>query len=145
MLGLRLEEIVIGAIIGVASAWIVLPVRSTAVLRRRIADALAALSDALDPANPTRTSDAFVAALARVEQTAPPFRVARTFAGRFRSANPAEWIDALADCRAPAIALIDARATPGNVRKAVGAARRAMREPSDLLPALRELRHALVT
>jgi uncharacterized membrane protein YccC len=77
LLGLRLEEIVIGAIIGVASAWLVLPVRSTAVLRRRIADALAALSDAFDPANATRSSGAFVAALARVEQTAPPFRAAR--------------------------------------------------------------------
>ena len=143
MLGLRLEEIVIGALIGVASAWIVLPVRSTAVLRRRIADALAALSDALDPANATRTSDAFVAALARVEQTAPPFRAARAFASRSDNANPADWIDTLAGCRAPAVALIEARATPGNVRKAVGAARKALREPSALLPALRELRDAL--
>ena len=50
---------------------------------------------------------------------------------------PAEWIDALTACRARAIALIDARATPGNVRTAVGAARKALRKPSELLPALR--------
>lgn len=49
--GPALEEIVIGALIGIAAAWFVLPIRSTTVLRRRIADALAALSDALDPAN----------------------------------------------------------------------------------------------
>jgi uncharacterized membrane protein YccC len=58
----RLEEIVIGAFIGVATAWFVLPVRSTAALRRRIADALATLSDALDPATPVRVPDDFSAA-----------------------------------------------------------------------------------
>jgi Fusaric acid resistance protein-like len=59
----RLEEIVIGAIIGVASASFVLPVRSSAALRRRIADALATLSDALDPGTSVQMPDEFLAAI----------------------------------------------------------------------------------
>jgi len=139
----RLEEIVIGAIIGVAAAWFVLPVRSTAVLRRRIADALAALSEALDPAKPERASDAFVAALARVDQVGVAFKASRLFASRIGCANPADWIDALMACRAPAVALIDAGETPGTIRKLVGAARKAVQQPPELLAALTELRRAL--
>ena len=139
----RLEEIVIGAIIGVASAWLVYPVRSTAVLRRRIADALAALSDALDPAIPERTADSFVAALDQVEQVAPAFKASRVVTRWLKPVHPADWVDALFACRHPAIALIEEGATPGNVRKAVGAARKAMREPEGLLPALLALRDTL--
>ena len=139
----RLEEIVIGAIIGVAAAWFVLPVRSSAVLRRRIADALAALSDALDPSNDERTPDDFVAALDRIEQVAPAFRAGRFASKSFRAIQPADWIDALANCRAPAVALAVAGRTPGAVRKAVGAARRALREPAELSPALSELARTL--
>jgi len=141
----RLEEIVIGAIIGVAAAWFVLPVRSTAVLRRRIADALAAFSDALDPSRTERTADDFVAALDRVEQVAPAFRASRLVTRRFRALQPADWIDALAACRAPAIALVGAGATPGAARKAVGAARKALREPTELTATLNELRQAVAT
>lgn len=139
----RLEEIVIGALIGVGCAWFVLPVRSTAVLRRRIADALAALSDALDPARSTRTADAFAAAVTRVEQVAPAFRASRRATRWFRSAHPADWIDALVACREPALALIKTGETPGASRRAVGAARKAVREPGELLAALADLRRAL--
>jgi fusaric acid resistance family protein len=139
----RLEEIVIGAIIGVAAAWFVLPVRSTAVLRRRIADALAALSEALDPAKPERAPDAFVAALARVDQVGTAFKASRFVTSRMRRANPADWIDALMACRMPAVALIDAGETPGTIRKLVGTARKAVQQPSELLAALTDLRRAL--
>lgn len=139
----RLEEIVIGAIIGVASAWFVLPVRSTGVLRRRIADALAALSDALDPAIAVRSSTAFVDAMAGVQQMAPAFRASRVVTRRFREVQPADWIDALLACRTPSLALIERGETPSSVRRTVGAARKAMREPVQISPALRELHHAL--
>ncbi len=92
----RLEEIVIGAFIGVAATWFVLPVRSTAVLRRRIADALATLSDGLDPASPTRTPDGFIAAVAGVKQMAPAFQAARMVTRRFRSMQPADWVGCVA-------------------------------------------------
>jgi uncharacterized membrane protein YccC len=139
----RLEQIVIGAVIGVASAWLVLPVRSTGVLRLRIAQALAALSTALDPATPERSSAAFVAAMARVEEVAPAFRAQRLLTRRFRALQPADWVDALGACVAPAVAAIDGgKAVPG-LRAEVGKARRAMREPAEVLPALQALKAIL--
>ncbi|MBD8873221.1 FUSC family protein [Rhodanobacter sp. DHB23] len=136
---LRLAAIAVGAAIGVATAWLVLPVRSTDVLRRRLADALAALGEALDPAVERRDAAAFVRALDDVESLAPAFRVARMLGLR----QPADWIDVLTTCRAPAVALIGQGATPGHVRRAVGAARQALREPERLLDALKTLRDAL--
>jgi hypothetical protein len=140
----RLEEIVIGAIIAVGAAWFVLPVRSTDVMRRRIADALSAFSESLDPDMPSRESSRFVSAIDRVEQIAPAFRASRFATGRYRATQPADWVDALVACRAPAVALIDQRQTPGDVRKAISAARKAMREPGKILEALQKLRNVLV-
>lgn len=142
ILRLRLEEIIIGALIGVAVAWLIYPVRSTMVLRRRIADALLALSDAFDPATAS-TPDSFVASLASVEQVAPAFKASRLLTRPFKPVHPADWIDALLACRAPAIALIHQQAAPAHVRRAIGAARKAMREPETLLPALRALGDSL--
>jgi hypothetical protein len=142
-MALRLAAILAGAAIGVAVAWVVLPVRSTDVLRRRLADALAALGEALDPATMPRNPARFIHALDAVGSLAPAFRAARTLGRRPRWRLPAGWIDALAGCRAPAVALIEQGATPGSVRRAVGAARQARREPERLLPALEALRDAL--
>jgi hypothetical protein len=141
MLWPRLEEIVVGAIIGMAAAWFVLPIRSTDVLRRRIADALAALSGALDrqPENP----DAFVAALHAVEQIAPAFRATRHIAHRVRPERPAEWIEVLLDYREPAAKLIEQGHAPPNVQRALAHARRSIREPAQILPALQQLRMCL--
>jgi Fusaric acid resistance protein-like len=47
LLRTRLEEIAIGAVIGIAAAWLVLPVRTGDVLRRRVAESLAALNGIL--------------------------------------------------------------------------------------------------
>ena len=144
MLGPRLLAIVAGALIGVAAAWFVLPVRSADVARRRIADALAALSEAFDPATPQRDARRFLARLSGVEEVAPGLRVARHVLRARPGPKPADWIDALAACRAPAVALIARGETPGSVRKAVGAARKAMREPEAVGSALEDLRRALV-
>jgi hypothetical protein len=143
ILSLRLEEIVLGAIVGIAAAWLVLPVRSTGVLRVRIADALAALADALDPGNAVRRSDDFVMAINRVESIAPAFRASRLLTRRWRALQPADWVDALIGCRDRAISLIESGETPGPIRKAVGAARKAMREPEDIQHALQDLRRAM--
>ncbi len=144
ILWLRMEEIVIGAVIGVAISWFVLPVRSSAVLRRRIADALACLSDALDPANSPRAPDLFIAAIDSVEHVAPALRASRMLTKHFRSLQPADWIDALLACRNPAIALIGKNATPANARRAVAAARKALREPAEILSALQDLHATLM-
>ncbi len=140
----RLEEIVIGAIIGVAAAWFVLPVRSTAVLRRRIADALEVLADALNPETPQRMPDAFDAALADVEKVAAAFRASRWLTHRVRALQPADWVDALLICRVPALALFETGAAPGRVRRALGVARKSIREPETLLLALVDLRRSML-
>jgi len=143
ILWLRLEEIVVGAIIGVATASWLLPIRSTAVLRRRIADALSSLGSALDPKTNPRTSDGFIAAIASVEQLAPAFRACRLFTRRLHRVQPADWIDTLAACRTRAVALIESGATATDVRRAVGTARKALLEPVTLLSALQELERSL--
>ena len=145
MLALRLEEIVIGALIAIAAAWFLYPVRSTDVLRRRMADALAALAEALDPDRPEpRSAATFLARLAALDKVAPAFRALRLLTRRMPVPQPADWADELAACREPAVALIESgMAAPGRVRKALGAARKAMREPQAIGPALKELRSAL--
>ncbi len=144
MLWPRLEEIMLGAVIGVASAWFIWPVRSTGVLRRRLADALAALAEALDPAAPLRTPHAFVVAIAGLEQVRPSFHASRFVTRHFRAEQPADWVDTLIACRDPAVSLIEKGETPGAVRRAVGAARKSMRDPAEVLPALRELHRSLI-
>lgn len=139
----RLEEIVIGAVIGLASAWFVLPVRSTDVLRRRLADALAAMAEATDPATPERSPARVAKALDELADMAAPFRAARRFTQGFRAVQPADWVDTLLACRAPAIDVIARGETPGRLRQAIGAARKSLREPDALLPALQQLRQAL--
>jgi hypothetical protein len=121
----------------------VLPVRSTAVLRRRVADALAALAAAMDPASPVRTADDFAAAIAGTEQLAPAFRASRLVTRRFRAVQPADGVNALVACREPALAMIENGETPGVVRRAIGAARKSIREPMDLLPALQDLHRSM--
>jgi len=54
-----------------------------------------------------------------------------------------DWINTLTACRASAIALVERGEAPGAVRKAIGSARKAMREPAEILPALMALRQAL--
>ncbi|HSI48843.1 MAG TPA: FUSC family protein [Ideonella sp.] len=143
VLGLRLAEIIIGALIGVAAAWFVLPVRSTDVLRRRIADALAALAEAGDPAATERSAQPFLAQLANAEKVAPAFRAARRLTRRWHPLQPADWVDTLAACQAPACRMLAQGEAPGQVRKALAAARKAMREPAEIGPALLVLRQAL--
>jgi len=57
--------------------------------------------------------------------------------------QPADWVDVLIACKEPALELIDKKEAPGAVRKAVGIARKSMREPEEILPALLELRGLL--
>ncbi|MFL6696182.1 MAG: FUSC family protein, partial [Vitreoscilla sp.] len=111
----RLLEILAGAAIGLAAAWFVLPVRSTDVLRRRIAEALAAMSEALDPQAARRVPEAVVAAIKRVEQLRPSFRARDLALRRWQPLQPIAWIDTLAACEAPLVALVEHGKTPGAV------------------------------
>ena len=89
----RLTEILIGAAIGLAAAWFVLPIRSTDVLRRRIADALAAVSEALDPQASERRPDRIVAAIRQVEQVRPSFHARHRVLRRWQPLQPVDLID----------------------------------------------------
>jgi uncharacterized membrane protein YccC len=143
ILAQRLAEIVVGAVIAVAAAWFILPVRSTDVLRRRIADTLATLAEATDPATQARSEEALEAHFASVVKIAPTFRAVRVATRRWRPVQPADWIDELMACRAPAIAMIEGGAAPGRMRAAIGAARKAMREPDAIRLALANLRASM--
>jgi len=142
-LWLRLMEIAIGAVLGLGAAWFVYPIRSTDVLRRRLADALAAMGEAMDPQTATRGGDTIVAAIAQVEQLRPSFHARHLALRRWQAVQPVDWINTLTACRAPVIALVERGEAPGAVRKAIGSARKAMREPAEILPALMALRQAL--
>ena len=139
MLALRLEEIAIGAAIGLASAWFVYPLRSTAVLRRRIADVLALLADAFDPNTPGPGLEVINAAFSRLREVAPSFRALRRVTNWLRPAQPADWIDAVMACQQPARALIELRTAPPDVRRAIGLARQALRQPAASAEALQTL------
>ena len=140
----RLAEIIIGALIGVSSAWWALPIRSTDVLRRRIADALGALSNALDPKIERREPDEFIAAIAEMERLAPVFRASRLIRHSSHGVQPAQWIDALIACRDPALALIQSGDSPENIRRAIGTARKALADLTELGPALQKLERSLI-
>jgi Fusaric acid resistance protein family len=79
LLGDRIEAIFIGAALAAAASWLVLPVRTTDVLRRDVATALAALDDYLaalarDADSAAGRPDRFRHAVATLAQTATPLR-----------------------------------------------------------------------
>ena len=140
----RVGEIVIGAAIGVAAAAFVFPIPSLDILRARLGRALAAMSEALDPAvdAAARLPENVSGPMALVKQMRPVFRAHR-LVRRADAGGPAEWIESLVACEAPVIALVQRGETPGAVRKAVGAARKTLREPAELGAALAALRASL--
>jgi Fusaric acid resistance protein-like len=78
----RLGGILLGAVIAVAASWWILPVRTTDVLRRRLADVLRPLTDFLaavreDPAALPAHRDAVAAAAAEAELIGPTLRAHR--------------------------------------------------------------------
>ncbi len=89
----RILGVLVGSAIGVAAAWFVLPIRTTDVVRRRLADCLAALTDDLDP---ERTEPpALPAALGRLSEVTPVLRAHTRAVGRWRGAGAAPAVDAM--------------------------------------------------
>lgn len=162
LLGVRLAAIFAGAACAVAAAWFVLPIRTEAVVRRRLADALTALDDlvahaGVADAEQTNRQAYLEGRIAELASVAPPvIWHRRLFAFRAGPEHPARWIELTNGLREHAAAFI----APANlrerqcgiVRRAIGAARRALAShgkpdaPADALPvsvALRKLREAL--
>jgi hypothetical protein len=108
VLGERLLCITVGAAIAVAAAWSITPVRTTDVLRRRVADALAALSDFLtavrtEPAGLAAHHARYVAGSAQLQQIMRPLRAHRVLTHPWRSGGPhqADVIDGVRRCEPP--------------------------------------------
>jgi hypothetical protein len=130
LLHTRLEEIALGAVIGIAASWLVMPVRTDDVLRRRIADALAALSRILtsgpDDELPTRQLR-FAERVRQLELIAKPLAAQRILAQAripvLGNRRPADALDAVRSLAAPVrdlVAVLQAEpcltADPGFVR-----------------------------
>ena len=143
ILVLRMQEIVIDAILDVVSAWLVFPVRSRQVLRWGIADVLADLAEACDPATVMASSADFEAAMGKVESVAPAFRALRRVSQRASHPQPADWIDVMLEIRTLSIPLIAGGGSPAHVRQAIGCARKSLRSPEQIQQVLIDLREAL--
>jgi uncharacterized membrane protein YccC len=113
LLAQRLEGIVIGALIAVAVSWLLVPVRTSDVLRRRIADALLSLSDFLEASSAgqseLRVSGCrFDQAVAALDEIAKPLQAHRLLTRRRAGrAHAVDAIDALRRCLAPVATIVD--------------------------------------
>lgn len=160
LLGERLEQILIGGALTVAVAWFVLPIRSTDVLRRRLADALLALgafteafrATPRDSAQVHARQAAFLLAVEELGKVAPTFEGLRRLSalplvgmtrrgrqGRERMQTAVAAIDAVRACAAPVRALAGAEHTDAcvehlrNVKRHAATVRGALRAPESAL------------
>jgi uncharacterized membrane protein YccC len=101
----RIQCIFIGAFCGVAATWFVYPIRTEHVVRRRIADALAAMRGVLAG----ETHDLSYHG-SQIERVAAPVRLHRAVFSKRSDEHPAAWIDATH-------ALLAFMRTPGFDRK----------------------------
>jgi uncharacterized membrane protein YccC len=131
LLGFRLEAIFAGALCAIAATWLVFPIRTEDVVRRRLADALKAFDDLVthphrDDDEHARRSAAFAAALETLDAVAPPILWHRRIARWSKTADhPAIWIEHARRLRAPRI---DDEAQRGAIRRAIGRSRKAIGE-----------------
>jgi hypothetical protein len=93
LLGMRIVCIFIGALCGVAATWFVYPIRSEQIARKRVAEALHALRDALASGQLADMS-VLDRHAAELERLAPPLRLHRRLVGSTRAqTHPAAWIE----------------------------------------------------
>lgn len=150
ILGQRLQAIAVGAVISVAASWLIAPVRTVDVVRRRVADALAALADVLRaqdvqdlPGDGDGDGDGgggggdgqllrhrarFDETVGLLDQIAPPLRTHRALVRRVRAGEPsphlADAVDAVHACVEPVRTLTEQPERAGGaVGMGVGPAR----------------------
>jgi Fusaric acid resistance protein-like len=139
-LWIRILAIIVGAACGLAASWFVLPVRSEGVVRRRIADALAALSEYAGHQSPLTEHD-LAASLDRLDEIAAPWNaLERVTIWRKTLRKPGQWIGLVHEC----VTLVRARPQlSGAARRALGNARKSMRQPDEIGENLLVLRDEL--
>jgi uncharacterized membrane protein YccC len=145
LLALRLEAILIGALCAVVATWFVFPIRTEAIVRLRLAQALVAFDEFVAHAHlpePERSEKrtAFERRIAHLDEVAPPLRWHRRVFARGRDDNhPARWIELAGSLRERASALEAHGDAPlpqaAKIRRAIGISRRAIADhkkpPSD--------------
>lgn len=93
LLGMRIVCILIGALCGVAAAWFVYPIRTEQLVRKRVAEALHVLRDALASGQVPDMS-ALDRHAAELDRLAPPLRLHRRLVGSANAlTHPCAWID----------------------------------------------------
>ncbi|MEO6115890.1 MAG: FUSC family protein [Pseudolysinimonas sp.] len=137
LLGERLEEILLGTALALLVAWFVLPLRSENTVRRRISLVLAALQDRLADQTPD-TDRALTAAEKDLARVAAPYKAWRRFFRHSTRPRAGLWI-------ATTRASVELGRDGGSAaaRTALGEARRTLRDPDALQPALEKLRATL--
>lgn len=140
LIGQRLIEIAVGVAIGLLAVGLVYPVRTTDVVRSRLSGVLAAVSDRLAAAEPTEAHavDARLrGALCELDRSVAALTDAGRVLALVRRPPPraATWASDAHLLAARAVAA--PTPGPGALRRAVGEARRALRSPDELGPALR--------
>jgi hypothetical protein len=136
LLALRLGAILVGALCAVAATWFVFPIRTEAIVRRRLADALMAFDEFVVHAHlpePERSEKraAFERRIAHLDEVGPPLRWHRRLFARGRDDNhPARWIELASGLRERANALETNDDLPSphttKIRRAIGISRRAI-------------------
>ena len=139
-LWIRILAIIVGAACGLVASWFVLPVRSEGVVRKRVAEALAALSDYAAEQTPATDHDLGVA-LEKLDEVAAPWNALERVTGWRKTARkPGQWMHLVHECAG----LV--RANPkltSAARRALGEARRSMRDPDAIGASLLALRDEL--
>jgi len=137
LLGERLEDILLGTALALVVAWFVTPVRSESMVRRRIGLVLAALQSRLAEQTP-ETAAALAAAEKGLAKVAAPYDAWRRFFRRSTRPRAALWISTTRESAA-----LGRDGGSVAARSALGEARRTLRDPDHLQPALDKLRTAL--
>jgi uncharacterized membrane protein YccC len=139
-LWIRILAIVVGAACGLAASWFVLPVRSEGVVRKRVAEALAAINEIANDPNPLTDHDLGVA-LERLDEVAKPWdALERVTRWRSTTRKPGQWMRLVHEC-AGLVRAHPQLSGPG--RRALGEARKSMRDPLAVGPALLAFRDAV--
>ena len=92
-LGMRIVCILIGALCGIAAAWFVYPIRTEQLVRKRVAETLHVLRDALVSGLAPDMSELDRRA-AELDRLAPPLRLHRRLVGSANAlTHPSVWMD----------------------------------------------------
>ncbi len=145
LIGMRLVEIGVGVAIGLLAVCVILPIRTTDVVRARLVPVLAAVSERLAAVTPherARAERRITVGLRDLDRSSTALREAARMMVLIRRAPP-EAVLWASDAHVIAAAAIDGPAPgAGALRRALGDARRALGTPAALGEALRRAARA---